>query len=402
MSWSLPSRKMIPVSTRGTVLIHADFLLTGIVMTFLGPMLPTLSSRWALTDEQAGYLGFAQFFSSMFGMLSSGALVIRLGYRVTFIIGLLLMAIGMVLLAGGPWRLGIAAVCILGVGHGITTPAGNLRTAEENPQQSAAALNVINAVWGLGAMSSPFLLGMAQRAHHTTLFLYGTAAALLILLLVLAFVRFVPDVRAHDKSSSVRGQRAWNHRLLPLISVLFFVYVGTETSFSIWLASYAQRLGVGRSLWAMTPSAFWCALVAGRMLAPLILKFHRETIVAKIGLILGLVGGVAIVAARGIGLLIPGAVLAGLGLAAIFPVSVSLFPRWFGESTTTASSPVFACGNTGGAVLPWLVGVLSTRTGSLRLALTVPVVGMAAMLAFYITDTTRCDHVSSAVGDLGS
>src|SRR5216683_2402103 len=99
-SSALPKMKF-GIATSGTVLIHADFLLTGIVMTFLGPMLPTLSSRWALTDEQAGYLGFAQFFSSMFGMLSSGALVIRLGYRVTFIIGLLLMATGMVLLADG-------------------------------------------------------------------------------------------------------------------------------------------------------------------------------------------------------------------------------------------------------------------------------------------------------------
>ena len=64
-------------------------------MTFLGPMLPALSARWSLTDEQAGYLLFAQFFSSMFGMLSSGPLVRRVGYRMTFIIGLLLMACGM-------------------------------------------------------------------------------------------------------------------------------------------------------------------------------------------------------------------------------------------------------------------------------------------------------------------
>jgi fucose permease len=84
------------------------------------------------------------------------------------------------------------------------------------------------------------------------------------------------------------------------------------------------------------------------------------------------------------GLLIPGAVLAGLGLASIFPISVSLFPRWFAESTTTASSPVFASGNIGGAALPWLVGVVSTHTGSLRSGFIVPLVGVAAMLTFYV------------------
>src|SRR5271165_2408500 len=84
----------LPVSTSGATLVHLDFLVTGIVMTFLGPMLPALSARWSLTDEQAGYLLFAQFFSSMFGMLASAQLVQHIGYRLTFIIGLLMMACG--------------------------------------------------------------------------------------------------------------------------------------------------------------------------------------------------------------------------------------------------------------------------------------------------------------------
>src|SRR5258708_12207700 len=143
-------------------------------MTFLGPMLPVLSARWSLTDEKAGYLLFAQFFSLMFGMLSSGALVQRIGYRLTLIIGLVLMAAGMALLVSGPWLLGMIAVCVLGVGHGITTPAGNLRTAEVNPHGSASALNLINAVWGIEAFSSPFLVAIAHRPPPPPPFLHAT------------------------------------------------------------------------------------------------------------------------------------------------------------------------------------------------------------------------------------
>ncbi len=375
---------MLPVSTSGTTLVYLDFLVTGIVMTFLGPMLPVLSARWSLTDEQAGYFLFAQFFSSMFGMLASGPLVQRIGYRLTLIIGLLMMAAGLALLVSGPWLLGMIAVCVLGVGHGVTTPAGNLRTAEVNPGGSASALNLINAVWGVGAMSSPFLVNIAQRAHKIPLFLYGTAAALLLLLLVFALARFQPDTRAHVHPSSP-GHSIWNHRLLPVISVLFFVYVGTETCFGGWLTSYSSRIGSSQHpFWAMPTSFFWGALLAGRVLAPLALKFHKETAIARIGLALALAGGFAIFVARGMQLLIPGAVLAGLGLASIFPISVSLFPRWFGESTTSSSSPVFASGNIGGAVLPWLVGVVSTHTGSLRSGFIVPLLGVVAMLVFYV------------------
>src|ERR1700751_6275262 len=109
-----PSSVTLTVKTSGTALVHLDFLITGIVMTFLGPMLPVLSARWSLADEKAGYLLFAQFFSSMFGMLSSGALVKSIGYRLTLIIGLLMMASGMALLVSGPWLIGIIAVCVLG------------------------------------------------------------------------------------------------------------------------------------------------------------------------------------------------------------------------------------------------------------------------------------------------
>src|SRR6266566_3290305 len=103
-SSTLPKMKF-GIATSGTFLIHVDFLLTGIVMTFLGPMLPILSARWALTDSGSGTLFFAQFFSSMFGMLLSSILVQRWGYRLTLILGVLLMASGMILLSSGPWLL---------------------------------------------------------------------------------------------------------------------------------------------------------------------------------------------------------------------------------------------------------------------------------------------------------
>jgi fucose permease len=177
--------------------------------------------------------------------------------------------------------------------------------------------------------------------------------------------------------------------MLPVICALFFVYVGTETSFGGWLASYAHRMnsdaGTGQhAFWAMTTAFFWGALLAGRALAPLALKFPKETAIARMGLTLALAGGFMVVSARSMGLLIPGALLAGLGLASIFPISVSLLPRWFGNSVTTLSSAVFAAGNTGGAVLPWLVGVVSTHTGNLRFGFIVPLVGVAAMLGFYV------------------
>lgn len=386
MASSLSDPKRLPVATNGIVLIHADFLLTGIVMTFIGPMLPILSARWSLTDARSGSLIFFQFFSSMFGMLVSGFLVQRQGYRFTLIVGSVLMALGMILLASGPWVLGIIAVCILGIGYGITTPAGNLRTAEINPDSSASALNVINAVWGIGAMSSPFLVAIAQREHHPAYFLYGTAGALLVLLLALLLTRFVPDTHAAIESP-VADKSVWKDSLLPVICLLFFVYVGTETSFGAWIATYARRVDSHAHTFAtMTPSFYWGALLLGRALAPIILRFHSAITIARAGLVCAILGGLALVAAHEIKLVVVGALLAGLGLASIFPISVSLLPGWFGASARRASGAVFASGNIGGAVVPWFMGEVSTHAAGLRAAFLVPLVGASAMLVFYLTN----------------
>lgn len=396
--------KPVPFTTNGTLLLHIDFLLTGIVMTFLGPMLPILSARWAITDDKSGILIFVQFLASMFGMLLSSTLVQRFGYRITLMIGLALMPAGMITLAAGPYLTGILSVGILGFGYGITTPAGNLRTAEIDPARSASALNVINAVWGIGAMASAFLLAAALRAHRPAWFLYGTACSLLVLFTVLALSRFVPDSRAQAVASASPATRANAARILPLICALFFVYVGTETSFGAWIATYAHRLSPAEhTFWAVVPSFFWGAMLLGRASAPLALRFQRATAVAVGGLTLALLGGAALLAAHGVAMVITGAVLAGLGLASIFPISVSLLPDWFGDYSRRASGPVFSSGNLGGAVLPLFVGRISTQSGNLRLAFFIPFVAVISMLIFYVT-LNAVPHLLSRTqpGELGA
>ncbi len=385
-----PRLRNLPVTTSGTVLIHADFLLAGIVMTFLGPMLPILAARWGISDAVAGRLFLTQFISSMFGMMLSSVLVQRKGYRATLILGLVLMAAGMTLLASGPFLLGIAAVATLGVGHGLTTPAGNLRTAEINPHRSASALNVINAVWGIGALSPSFFIGIARHAGRPEWFLYGAAALLLPLLLFFALSRFEPDTPRATENAQPGTKSVLSHQLLVPVALLLFFYVGTEVAFGQWIATFAHRVNPSapnswtQNSWTMMASLFYGSLLAGRIVAPLALRRVRATTLAECGLSLAVLGGLAFLKAHGMGLVAAGALLTGLGLSSVFPISVSLFVTWFGDSARRASGPVFAMGNMGGAVLPWLVGVVSTHSGSLRLAFCVPLIGAVFMLGFYL------------------
>jgi fucose permease len=371
---------------KGTAFVHLDFVLTGVVMALLGPMLPILSARWLLNDTQAGYLFTVQFAASMGGMLLSGVLVGRQGYRLTLVQGLILMAIGIATLAQASWALGLVSVCIFGAGFGITTPAANLLVASTNPANRAAQLNLLNSSWGVGAMSCPLLVAAAQRSGHTSHFLFGVAAALAALAGWLSCVTFANDTqRDISNRCPTAASGVLNKRFIAVVAGLFFIYVGTETCMGGWIAAYARRLDSGsRAFWAVTPSFFWGALLLGRLLAPIALRHLREIRLAIYGVTLASFGLLMLLAAKTMAFVVGGATLTGLGLASIYPINVSLLSHWFGELAARVSGLVFAVGSLGGGILPCLVGLLSTRFASLRVGFIVPWLGTVAMLAFYL------------------
>ncbi len=371
----------------GIAYVHLDFVLTGIVMTLLGPILPILSAKWSLDDAQAGHLFTAQFISSMFGMLLSGLSARRFGYRRTLIYGLVGMAAGIALLAHASWIGGMIAVSIFGAGFGLTTPSANLLIARTYAESSAAALSLLNSSWGVGALFCPILLAAAERSHHTPVFLNATAFALAALAIRIAGLRFAADSETHTKTVSSAGtvHRVSSGSLVLLIACLFFVYVGTETCMGGWIASYARRIDTGsRSFWAVTPSFFWGALLFGRTTAPFVLKRVRPIDLARVGVSLAAFGIGVLLATKIMVFVLLGTTIAGLGLASIYPINVSLLSQWFGKMSPRLSGVIFSLGTLGGAALPWMVGVISTRSGSLRLGFVVPLSGTLMMLSFYL------------------
>ena len=79
-----------------------------------------------------------------------------------------------------------------------------------------------------------------------------------------------------------------------------------------------------------------------------------------------------------------GVLLGGFGMSAIFPTAIAIFTEWFGTGGT--GSIVFGLCGLGGALVPWLVGIVSNRSHNLRLGLTVPIACLAlATLVFWLS-----------------
>ena len=368
-----------------TTVAHAAFIPTGVVTVLLGPVLPWLSARWSLNDAQAGEFFTAQFLASTFGVAISGVLVPRFGYRFGMVAGLLFMAAGVGCLPLGSRLLGMAAVACYGVGLGLTIPTSNLLVAEVNPASRAAALSLLNFSWSVGAVACPFLFSPFQRTGRIAAFFYVIAACVLLVSLLLARVSLP---HPSDAKNSVEASRPLSEMLRTsaaiALGVLFFVYLGTENTMGGWLASYAKRMmSHAGTIWVTTPSFFYGGLLAGRALAPILLRKVGEIRVVRSCVAAAVVGLATLLVARSVAGILVSATVIGLGLAPVYPIIIAQLASVFGGGATRLGSVMFMLASFGAASMPWLVGVTSTETASLKFGLVIPLAGCALMLALF-------------------
>jgi len=315
----------------------------------------------------------------------SSVLVHRCGYRLTMVFGLGFMALGAGVLAQAHWMVGLVSVCVYGFGLGLTIPTANLLIAKLHPDRQAAALNLLNFSWGIGAVGCPFVVAALQRSQRTSLLLFGMTALLVLVAISLSRIRLPVDAKARSPKTPPLEMKLWKSHLVLVLGALFFIYVGTESSIGGWVASYARRIDPGSgTFWALTPSFFWGALLLGRALAPVFLRHVQETTLASAGLVLASLGILVLLMANTVALVVAGASVAGFGLASVFPINIALLSQWFGEMSSHVGGMMFALSSLGGATVPWLVGALSSRFGSLRAGLTVPLAGSITMLFLYL------------------
>lgn len=380
------STKVLASAGPLTLASYVSFVPIGVATVLLGPMLPVLSERWSMDYSQAGALFPVQYVSSTVAVALSGVLVSRYGFRFPIKAGLLLMAVGLALLLTGSKQVALICIAAYGAGLGLATPAGNLLVAELNPDRRSATLNWLNFCWSAGAVTCPFLVAYAAKVHYVPLLLACVSA--FSLLVALAFsVLPASSVELAKPPAAGRSifpaiQRKLNTFII--LGALFLLYVGTENSFGGWVASFAKSLGnLTPTMALLAPSFFYAALTFGRSMAPILLRDVHEIRLVQIGLVLACAGTTGLMFSRGLTGVAASACATGIGLSYVYPITISVLSREFGPSLSAIASLMFVLANVGGGVLPWIVGILSNRHGTLRAGLFVPLFGCAAMCVLY-------------------
>jgi MFS transporter, FHS family, glucose/mannose:H+ symporter len=342
----------------------------------LGPLLPSLIQHWHIQDAQAGGLFTASFIGQLLG-----AWFATRNLRNSVLYGAAISAIGC---AAMPWvslsAAPIALFCI-GLGLGAGLAAGNVIVGTTVPTSRARLLALLNIAWSLGAIACPVLVQLSAP-HGVRLFFLLTAGGLAAgSLFATALPHTLQQTAEPSKPSSLIT--AANSQI-PLMSLLalasaLFLYIGVENSLGGWLPSYAIR--INPSLRASSIAFFfWIAELIGRLLIAALDSRIDETTLYRISLVLLIFAEVVLCVVVHLtpANMIMLAVLCGLALAPLYPLIVSFMLSRIGNHPRLGA--LFACASLGGAILPWLTGIFSTRFHGLRAGLIVPAVGACVLL----------------------
>jgi MFS transporter, FHS family, glucose/mannose:H+ symporter len=373
-----PQTELPPSSSNRKLVLAGQvaFLPTGILTTLLGPMLPILIARWGMNDTQAGNLFLVQFLACLAGVQLAGVLLARWGFRPAFLMGLLLMAGGVTTLYMGSAWLGLISVAAYGLGLGLIIPTDNLLIAEVSSgsgvSSRARALSLLNFFWGVGAVFCSLMVAWTA-AHKFVPFFLGSVALFLVLL---AFaMRNLPFPAAATKSAEALA--SWRELAkspaIWIFAAVFFLYPGAETAVGGWIGSYVSRLGSrGAAMASMMPAFFWSALTLGRAVGTAFLHRFSERHILRAGYAVGTAGIALMLWAPSLPGVIGGALITGLSFATLYPITVARLSHRFGVAARSIGAVMFSLAAVGPAVIPWMVGVISHATGSLRTGLLLP------------------------------
>jgi len=392
------------------VFVFALFFIFGGITSLNDVIIPKLKDLFTLSYAQAMLVQSAFFAAYFVVSLPAAAIVRRIGYMRTAVVGLLTMTAGCLLFipaaSSGLFITFLGALFVLAAGITIVQVVANpLISMLGAPDTASSRLTFAQAFNSLGTTVFPYvgailILGSLAQVDQTSL----SAAALssyraaesqvvvqtylglaIALAVVAAMVWFYRGKLVEHTSPQGSILGAFGLLARPRFAfgaLCIFLYVGAEVAVGSLIVNYlmqADVLGLGAEAAGKHVPLYWGGAMVGRFLGAYVLR------ICSPGKVLAAVGAIAaallLVSATSTGALSGWALLAiGLVNSIMFPTIFTLASEGLGERAAEGSG-LICMAIVGGAIVPLLTGY-AADVSSLRLSLIVPAVCYLLILVY--------------------
>ena len=393
------------------VFVFALFFIFGGITSLNDVIIPKLKELFTLNYTQAMLVQSA-FFAAYFAIsIPAAALVKKLGYMRSAVVGLLAMMGGCLLFipasASATFAVFLLALFVLASGITVVQVVANPLISLLGPAKTtssrltfAQAFNSLGTtifpyvgsiviLGGLAEVSAAQLSGSeldAYRVEGTRVVVMaylGLAAALAVVASVVWINRNRLKGERHSDGSIIASLDLLKQKRFGFGAACIFLYVGAEVAIGSFIVNYlmqASVLGVDEQAAGKLIPLYWGGALVGRFLGSGLLRVFSP---GKV-LMANAIGAIALIiisansggAVAGYALL-----LVGLMNSIMFPTIFSLACEGLGPRTADGSG-VICVAIVGGAIIPPLTGTVADLSGSLAMAFTLPALCYAVIAAF--------------------
>ncbi|MCX7889972.1 MAG: MFS transporter [Rhodobacteraceae bacterium] len=361
------------------------FLSVGLMQGSIGPALHDIARQAGTTAVAASAMMTTLFVSALAAQTLAALTSRRLGHRTIMLAGMAAFIGGVAgIAASGSLAMLLLAAAFLGAGNGSLLLTGNVVAAEASAR--AGPLNLVNAMFGVGAILAPVLVSLSMRqtgmgSHAVWAAPAAMGVALVLLLASPAAPRGTGPAGARPPAAAAGAWRAvLRSPLVWLLGAFLLVEVSVEIAVATWLPTILQKaVAIPLATGALFLSLFWLLLTLSRFAAAWASRFLTNPAIlaaASLGAVAGaalLLSGVIL---GGTAVTLAGVALLGSALGPIFPSALSVLRAAFPRDAGFATGVVFGASNIAGAAMPVAFGALVTGAG--------PKTGVAALLALTV------------------
>ena len=349
--------------------IYLAFISLGLPDSLLGSAWPSMRQAFSAPESYAGYVSMTIALMTVISALLSASFIKRFKTQWIVVFSIMLTAIGLLgfSFSSAYWMLFIFAVPY-GLGAGSVDASLNHYVANH---YSAKVMNFLHCFYGLGAIISPIIMGVALKyAHWNQGYQWTAYVQITILIICILSIPLWKQNKDTDYAEELTSKSIKDALKLPaviLTLIAFFSYCAGEATCFIWTSSYfdLRYVGLNETVVAAFGSLIFGGLMLGRLISGFVSAKTNDKNLIRIGIAVELAGIILvalpinnyILTAIGFGVI-------GTGMGPIYPAIQHMAPVNFGKEY---SAPVIglqmASAYVGATVMPMVFGHLFESIG---------------------------------------
>jgi fucose permease len=313
-------------------------------------------------------------FSCLIASLVVGVVTDAIGFKWVAVIGFIVTAISIFILAKGKSYTAVLLPCILlGIGAMAMSTVGNVMVTKVlfNGEAMAAANNLGNVFFGLGLFLTPLIVSFLFRKATYEIAVSALGVIIILPVVIALLAKGYPESNA--KLDVFAAGKLLAEPGVLIAAFVLFCYIALESSFCNWLPSFGKEVALKENA-AVQPAAadasgqrllsiFAIAMMLGRLatgLLPAKIGFDLEAnggwVIAGAAVIAGVAIFLMMTCATGMMAKVL-AFLAGFSFAPVFPTTVGVtFSKFSPEVHGSIFGIIFAVGLAGAVIVPKMMG----------------------------------------------